>query len=402
MKKMTFLFALAAFVMMGSNAMAQQPVNGGEHKECCKQQSLEKQASDKPCCDKENATEAKCDHHQHHGNCQGHRGECQGHQGECRQHAGEHHHHQPAFRPHGDVIVTLFEHFGATSTNSGWDINGFETERAYFGYKYQFDPKWSATVILDAQQGNGTGIERVFAKNAFVKYHNHGLTLMAGIVPTVQGTLAESNWGYRYVAKSMYDLNGYGNTADLGFYAQYDLNDLFSFDLSVLNGEGFRKIQLDNDLLYGAGITFSPYKGFKMRVYGDLQTADEAEVDTTKGAQKNLQIHAGYDHKKFRVGAEYNWQWNNNSDLGHVIHGFSCYATGKITNKFNIFARYDNGTSLDKVNEIWAYGKDGQDIFCGVEYRVNKMVAISPAIRYHIFTDNTNSLYAYLSAKVAF
>lgn len=407
MKKLTLLLALAAFVM-GSNAMAQQPQNGGEHKEHCHQHNIDKQACDKPCCDKTHQREDHACPHQQPG---------QHPQGapapQCCEQQG-HHAHQHAFRPHGEAIVTLFEHFGATSTNAGWDINGFEMERAYFGYKYQFDPKWSATVILDAQQGNGTGIERVFAKNAFVKYHNHGLTLMAGIVPTVQGTLAESNWGYRYVAKSMYDLNGYGNTADLGFYAQYDLNDLFSFDLSILNGEGFRKLQLDNDLLYGGGITFSPYKGFNLRVYGDIQTEEMAATDTTMGAQKNLQIHAGYDHKKFRLGAEYNWQWNNTGNLGHVIHGFSCYATGKITPKFNIFARYDNGSSIDKLyapvldangdpaNSAWAYAKDGQDIFCGVEYRVNKLIALSPAIRYHIFADNSNSLYAYLSAKVAF
>lgn len=399
MKKLFCSFALAAWVMMGANVMAQQP-QGAELKADCHQQQPEKCAADKPCC--HNGKQ-----HEDHAQCAQH------HQATAGAHAC-HHDHQHAFRPHGDVIVTLFEHVGATSTDNGWNINGFEMERAYFGYKYQFDPKWSATVILDAQQGNGTGIEHVFVKNAFAKYHSHGLTVMAGIVPTVQGTLAESCWGYRYVAKSMYDLNGYGNTADLGVYAQYEICDILSADVSVLNGEGFRKIQLDNDFLYGAGLTFSPYKGFNLRVYGDVQTDELAKTDTTRGAQKNVQIHAGYDHKKFRLGADYNWQFNSGYGKGQTVNGFSLYATGKITPKFNIFARYDNGFSKDKLyveavdaagnvtSTPWSYAKDGQDIFCGVEYRINKLISLAPALWYHINPDNTNSLYAYLSAKVAF
>lgn len=288
-------------------------------------------------------------------------------------------------------------------------------ERAYLGYEYQFSPAWSTTVILDAQQGNSLSIERVFVKNAFAKYHRDGLTIMAGIVPTVQGTLAESNWGYRYVAKSFYDLNGFGQTADLGIYAKYDINDMFSADLSVLNGEGFRRIQMDNDFLYGAGLTFKPYKEFTLRVYGDINTHRDTitYADTMQSMKKNLQVFAGYDGKHFRLGADYNWQWGSNLLKGQVLNGLSIYATGKITPKFNIFARYDKGYAKDKIvinpttgaiglAENWSTINNDQDIFLGVEYRINKLISLAPAIQYHIFADNTNKMYAYLSAKVAF
>lgn len=424
MKKIITSLTLAALLVMGANAMAQHPQTGAEKTTCCDKPT--QAPADKPCCN-----EAK--HPGQHPNCaQLQKGpECHqhNHMAQCHEHGnpanceapkhdccaeGHHGHQHHGFHPHGKAIVTLFEHVGATSSASGWDINGFQMERAYLGYEYQFSPAWSTTVILDAQQGTGASIERVFVKNAFAKYHRDGLTVMAGIVPTVQGTLAESNWGYRYVAKSFYDLNGFGQTADLGVYAKYDINDMFSADLSILNGEGFRRIQMDNDFLYGAGFTFKPYKEFTLRVYGDINTHRDTIMvaDTMRSMKKNLQVFAGYDGKHFRLGADYNWQWSSNLAKGNVLNGLSVYATGKITPKFNIFARYDKGYAKDKIiitpagdptfAENWSTINGDQDIFLGVEYRINKLISLAPAIQYHIFADNTNYMYAYLSAKVAF
>lgn len=422
MKKIITSLTLAALVLMGANAMAQHPQTGAEKKTCCEQN--QKAPADKPCCNeaKASADQPTCAavqrgpecHGQHHDQCKADACQHPAPKADCCKEGHEHGHHH-GFRPQGKAIVTLFEHVGATSTTSGWDINGFQMERAYLGYEYQFAPAWSTTVILDAQQGSGLSIERVFVKNAFAKYHRDGLTVMAGIVPTVQGTLAESNWGYRYVAKSFYDLNGFGQTADLGIYAKYDINDMFSADLSILNGEGFRSIQMDNDFLYGTGLTFKPYKQFTLRAYADINTHRDTitYADTMQSMKKNLQLFAGYDGKHFRLGADYNWQWGSQLHKGHVLNGLSIYATGKITPKFNIFARYDKGYAKDKIiinpttgaiglDDNWASINGAQDIFLGMEYRINKVFCLSPAIQYHIFADNTNKLYAYLSAKVAF
>lgn len=416
MKKIITTLTFAVAIMLGTTAMAQHHHHDG--KECCQQNTnnTELKCQDKPCC-KEGQKEAavehqccaqeKCKDHQHPHHAQN---AC------CKEGEMHNHHngHAHEFRPNGKVIVNLFEHFGATSTSTGWNQNGFQMERAYFGYKYQFSPEWSTTVILDAQQGNGLNIEHVFLKNAFVQYSSKGLTVSAGVIPTVQGTMAENCWGYRYVARSMYDLYGYGNTADLGIFVKYDINDILSADLSMLNGEGFRKIQLNDHYLYGAGITFSPYKGFNLRVYGDIQTTDTnavlnstlsgADTSYTPSARKNLQVHAGYDNKYFRVGAEYNWQFCSDFTKGHLATGLSVYATGKVTPRLNIFARYDRGVSKDNslLATAWNYNQNGQNMFFGVDYRINKMVAIAPAVQYHIDPANNTTLYAYLSGKISF
>ena len=87
---------------------------------------------------------------------------------------------------------------------------------------------------------------------------------------------------------------------------------------------------------------------------------------------------------------------------GDNATGLSVYAVGKITPRLNIFCRYDRGVSNDNdlLATAFRYDHDGQNVFAGVDFHVNKMVAVSPAIQYHITPDNTTSLYAYLSCKV--
>ena len=400
MKKIIFVFTLAA-ALMGTAAMAQQPEHNHQNCPHHNQQKVDQprpdqapQAvscqslpGDKECCHKEQSCQHQCQHHEGHCN-------------------------HDAFRPHGQAIVTLFEHFGATNTADGWTQNGFQMERAYFGYKYMFDPHWTATVIFDASEAATNGIEHVFVKNANVQYKNHRFTAIAGIINSSQAVLAEKYWGLRYVARSMYDLYGYGNTADLGFNLKYDIAPWLSADFSMLNGEGFRKIQLDNHYLYGLGLNISPIEHFDIRIYGDIQTHDTNALSVSRGtladtavnpvARKNVHFFAGYDHRYFRIGAEYNMRFACNYLPGDNATGLSVYAVGKINPKLNLFCRYDRGVSSDNdlLSTAFQYANDGQNIFAGVDYRINKLVAVSPAIQYHITPAGATSLYAYLSCKV--
>ena len=400
MKKIIFAFTLAA-ALMGTAAMAQQPQQG--HHDCPHHQQkvdqprpemapqtapCQGQPGDKECCHQQ----GQPGHHQH----------CH-HDGHCS---------QGAFRPHGQAIVTLFEHLGATNTADGWTQNGFQMERAYLGYKYMFDPHWTATIIFDAAEAATTGIEHVFVKNAFVQYKEHGLTVAAGIIPTSHAWLSEKYWGLRYVARSMFDLYGFGQVADLGFNVKYDFTPWLSADVSMLNGEGFRKIQLDNHYLYALGLDIRPFEHFDIRVYGDILTHDTNAVNVSRDnladtavnqvARKNLHFFVGYDHRYFRIGAEYNMRFAHDFVQGNNATGLSVYAVGKINPKLNLFCRYDRGVSSDNdlLGTVFQYANDGQNVYAGVDFHVNKMVAVSPAIQYHITPNNTTSLYAYLSCKV--
>ena len=444
MKKLIFSMLFAAS-FVGTTAMAQQPeqknhacqhrhdhaVKSCQHSndpnaKACPHQG--QPAGQHQCSHGEKQGQHQCSHGEKQGRHQCSHGEKQGQhqcghgnsygQRQCSVGGDSHGQHQcsrsqNAFRPKGKAVITLFNHLGATNTNEGWTQNGFQMERAYLGYRYQFAPHWTATVVVDAAQAAGGDIERVFVKNANVQYKNNGLTAVAGIINTSHASLAEQYWGLRYVARSMYDLYGYGHTADLGFRVQYDFAPWLSADVSMLNGEGYRRMQLDNHYLYGLGINISPFENFDIRVYGDIQTHDTNQVSVPRGfradtvvnnvARKNLHLFAGYDHRYFRLGAEYNMQFASDYVRGNNATGLSVYAIGKISRKLSLFGRYDRGVSgrNNRLGIDFDYERNGQDIFAGVDYRINKVVSVSPAMQYHIAPGNAASLYAYLSCKVS-
>ncbi len=410
MKKL-FTVVTLAVAFLCSTAMAQQPEQRPDQKpQCCQEKK------DKPHCDQAHQDgphhcekgHTQCPHQaksqcreQGHAQCP-----CQG-QPQCSRQGHPQCPHQgdeckrDAFRPHGQVIVTLFEHLGATNSADVWKQNGFQMERAYLGYKYMFDPHWTATVIFDAAEATESSIERVFVKNAFAQYQNQGFTVTAGIIPTSHAWLSEKYWGLRYVGRSMFDLYGYGNVADLGFNVKYDFCSWLSADVSMLNGEGYRNIQLDDHYLYALGFDIRPFEHFDIRVYGDIHTHDTlSDTVVNNVARKNLHFFAGYDHRYFRIGAEYNMRFASDYIKGDNATGLSVYAVGKVSPKLNIFCRYDRGVSSDKYNSAFRYEHDGQNVFAGVDYHVNRMVSIAPAIQYHITPENATSLYAYLSCKV--
>lgn len=304
----------------------------------------------------------------------------------------------------GEVILTLFEHVGVNYNldNKDWSHPGFNMERAYLGYRYHFDPNWSATVIYDASESNGMNTAHGFVKNAFVQYKNDKLTVMAGIVPTEQGLAAERCWGYRYVNKAFYDMNGWGASADMGVAVKYRFTDWFSADLWMMNGEGFKYLQLDNHYLYALGLNFKPMEGLDMRLYADVKTVDDGLY---MAPQENVSLFAGYDHELFRVGAEFNVQNNVGCFEDYGMTGISVFGTYKASPKMNIFCRYDHGSSSDNNgNDFinWRSPSDGQMAMLGMEYRMNKLVSLAPAIRYTADGNGNNrNLYAFLSAKVS-
>ena len=81
----------------------------------------------------------------------------------------------------------------------------------------------------------------------------------------------------------------------------------------------------------------------------------------------------------FRIGAEYNYYWNyanvNNNDL----FGLSIYGSYEMTERFEIFARYDNleSNTLNGAVDPWHLSKDGQAYITGIHYVPVKNIALS-------------------------
>ena len=206
-------------------------------------------------------------------------------------------------KPKGKAIVQVFGNFHS-GFGTGNDDRGFELDRSYLGYEYDFGNGLSAKAVMDIGKSKQVDdYHRIaYIKNAMVSWKRGNLTLNGGLISTTQFNFQEKFWGYRYIMKSFQDEYKFGSSADLGISAAYKFTNWLSADAIIVNGEGYKKIQVKDGLNYGLGVTLTPIKGLQIRLYGGLNESGEED----KKNITNLAAFAGYKHEKFSIGAEYN------------------------------------------------------------------------------------------------
>lgn len=296
--------------------------------------------------------------------------------------------------PSGAPIITIFGDAGVGFSDGKMDALGFNLERAYLGYQYKLNGNWKTKVVYDMGKGDDAALQRLgYVKNAEIDYSNGRWGLNVGLTSTAQFNVQEKFWGHRYVFKSMMDQCKWGSSADLGLLTSYKAADWLSLDLSIFNGEGYKKIQSDRQLLYGLGMTFKPVEGLTVRVYGDMRTAED-----TVG-QYNMALFAGYRNEQFRLGVEYNRQFNHGNVEGRDLQAVSLYGAYKLGQHAEAYARYDMGSS--SADDIWSYSQDGQVVILGLHYKVNTLLSISPNVRLsQAKGSDAMGLMAAISAKI--
>ncbi len=293
-------------------------------------------------------------------------------------------------KPEGKAIVQVFGNFH-TGFGAENDDRGFELERSYFGYEYNFGNGLSAKAVMDiGKSGDVSDYQRIaYIKNAMVAWKKGGLTLNGGLISTTQFNFQEKFWGYRYIMKSFQDEYKFGSSADLGLSVAYKFADWISADAIVVNGDGYKKIQKNDGLNYGLGVTLTPVKGFQIRLYGGLNESGEAaEKDIA-----NLAVFVGYKHEKFTIGAEYNQMWNASYADGADQNGYSIFASAKLSEMADVYARFDD---LYSKND-WNLSKDESAAIFGAQFKLGKYVKIAPNFRISMpkagGTDNGYSAY---------
>ncbi|MBR5854172.1 MAG: hypothetical protein IKY87_00665 [Paludibacteraceae bacterium] len=276
--------------------------------------------------------------------------------------------------PKGKAIVQVFGNFH-TGFGAENDDRGFELDRSYFGYEYNFGNGLSAKAVMDiGKSSDVSDYQRIaYIKNAMVSWKKGGLTLNGGLISTTQFNFQEKFWGYRYIMKSFQDEYKFGSSADLGISAAYKFADWVSADAIIVNGEGYKKIQKNDGLNYGLGITLTPVKGFQIRLYGGLNESGE---DNKKDIA-NLAAFVGYKHEKFTIGAEYNQMWNASYTDGADQNGYSIFASAKLSKIADIYARFDD---LYSKND-WNINKDEAAAILGAQFKLGKYVKIAPNFR---------------------
>ncbi|HLP71350.1 MAG TPA: hypothetical protein VK155_00510 [Bacteroidales bacterium] len=289
------------------------------------------------------------------------------------------------FKPHGKPVFLTFENFHYSFNREG-NNPAFEITRLYLGYEYFFSKNLSARANLDIADPGVGGLQMTaYVKNAFLQYKKGNLAGRMGMISTDAYNLIEKQWGYRYIFKTLQDEYGFNSSADLGAAIEYTPAKFLSFDASVLNGEGYKRIQSDSVFKYTAGVTFRPVEGLIFRVYSDFMKKEHL--------QNTISFFAGYTLENFRLGLEYSFQKNNKMIKNHDFSGVSAFVSLKLSEKFSALARYDHLWSSTLVNNVdpWNYNSDGQLLIAGFEYSPVAGVRIAPVYMGWLPANNSKS-----------
>ncbi|MCD6366347.1 MAG: hypothetical protein J7L46_02285 [Bacteroidales bacterium] len=295
-------------------------------------------------------------------------------------------------------LKPIVQVFGTASYN--FDENKYEYAfgRAHLGFQYQFNKKWNAKIILDRGRstsvgkitvsdsvGNQFNVENTSKEGSYytmwLKFAslqwkvNDKLTLEGGAILQNHYITMERFWGLRYVAQTFQDLYWHAPSSDLGFIAYYKINKILSVDAAITNGEGLRvKQDAFGKVKTAAGININPSKKIQTRIFYHNR---QSGIDSA-ATEQMLSLFIGVKPTaKFRIGAEFNYMKNleSNKDLNSL--GYSVYSAFKIHEKTELFARFDRLLYEETAIKNLSVLGNGNTLMGGVSYLPVKGVQLS-------------------------
>jgi hypothetical protein len=295
------------------------------------------------------------------------------------------------FEPTGKIIARAFFDVGLQNFDAHNKPEfGFDITRALLGYSYQFLSSWTATVVIDGASGNSAGKIEPHIRNAFVNYKHNDFDISIGMLGLYQFSIQESYWRHRYVQKTFQDLNKMGYAADIGITVAYKFSNILLADLSMTNGEGYKKVVRNRSTKFSGGVSVSPVKNLVIRAYGDIYTESEDMHDQLPDGvvvasytnQKVLSLFVGYQNDCFSGGGEFSKLFDKGFIKDKSCYGISAFVSGKVEKEWRVFGRYDYLKSNSPENFTANWNElDGHMAIIGAEYQPFKQLKTAPNFR---------------------
>ena len=273
--------------------------------------------------------------------------------------------------------VTYFD-YSATDKKSA-----FNMQRQYFGYSAEVSDKVSYKILFDVGRTNlGTTQDKegneisedtrlvTFLKKAQVNYKSSIGKFNFGLIGMNTYSVQESNWGYRFIEKSALDKYKFSGTADIGVGFSRSLIDNLNLSLLLVNGEGYKKPQMDKYHKIAFNATYGESKLNKNDGYntGFVYTTESSDTDPTTV----VSVFGGFAGMGFRLGGEYDIL-TKGSEESNII---SVSANYTVKDNIDIFARYDMVDDNDEIN------KNGKNyLISGLVLDCEGCISIVPNLR---------------------
>lgn len=287
---------------------------------------------------------------------------------------------------------------GGSTQYAGYpnSYQAFEIRRAYLGYDYTFNDKFSAQFLLEGNDKILTNSRLgIFIKTAYMEWKAlENASFSIGLIPTPTWSWAlnEKAWNYRSIEKTILDMRGLGNASDLGIATRgkFDKAGNYGFGFMIGNGTGQRP-EFNKFKKYYGTLYAKPVKGLSVEAYGDF------EPNTGDKNKTTLKGFLSYQTKKFTVGAEVIQQTQKNAggtDIDAVPFGISGFVWGTLYAKkdvpvLNAFARFDY-YDPDSKNDSVGYKENF--ITAGLDYMPVENVHIMPNVWVNSYKGKTSLL----------
>ena len=304
--------------------------------------------------------------------------------------------------PEGKAFAVIYTNFHKGIAGEALNDDAFELQRAYLGYEYNFSPDFYAKINIDIGSPEDLSpyakIRRyAYFKNAFLRYNKNRFEAEFGLINMRQFKLQEEIWERRYLMKTLADENKLGTSADLGFNVNYKIGSFLNADFTMMNGEGYNSLQMDDVFKYSLGATIGKTDGFISRLSYDF-TINEMTEST-------FLFFMSYFHKqRWNLASEFIYRKNEGWRADNNIVGYSIYGKFNLAPKYQLFARFDKIGSNILEGEInpWHLSKDGTALVAGVQF--SPVGKIKMALNYHDWypwAANRKELsYIYLNIEV--
>lgn len=321
------------------------------------------------------------------------------------------------------LIIVLFSRSGAADDIQGYMIpefymvpghhtgedgiegqNGFWLRRIYLGYNTDLGSGWSARVRFEM---NSPAFDEdkfyPYVKNAHLKKKlGGGASLLVGIIEPPSFNKIEKFWGYRFIEKTAPDFFKLASSRDFGIALDGKTKGGLVYTLMFGNYGSNKGEDNKGKAFYGR----IGWESKSMYLEGNGHYAADGSKNITY-----LAFFGGFKGSWGRLGAGYHYKSEDpeegDSKNNGIISAFGAIKMGK---KAEIFARYDHLTDLNFKDisgyvPIPAAHYKSRFIMAGLNYKIHKMIRISPNVKY-VFYDGDDApggdLYFNLTAKISF
>lgn len=306
--------------------------------------------------------------------------------------------------------------------------NAFQIRRVYLGYTYDIAPKFTAEVLLAAEDNitTSTGVTSgdllgdnklsFYIKLANLRWKNiwKGADLVVGQVATPAFSLVtEPVWGYRAVERTVADIRR-TPSFDLGAALQgkFDSKANFGYNLMVGNGTGARPENDKFKWFYGDVFAKFLDKRIIIDLYADYQRLNNTA--TWQHSRNMVKGFVAYTTPAFTVGVEAFVNHGQNDVVGVKTlrrdtisanaKAVSAYVKGSIVkDKLGFFTRIDNyNPDVNYNSNLYSsykgltgnYEPNNKELFftAGLDFTPVKNVHFIPNVWYNRYTSNQTGL----------